>query len=82
MSNMHAQTWIKTMLLTAAVYPLTCFGIGLVLNTIAIFQGSLAAIPFGTMVVRAHCCSVSGTQDRAPLLHGRWTLGTQERCSP
>jgi transmembrane 9 superfamily protein 3 len=45
------KTWIKTMLLTAAVYPLACFGIGFVLNTIAIFQGSLAAIPFGTMVV-------------------------------
>jgi transmembrane 9 superfamily protein 3 len=28
-----------------------CFGIGLVLNTVAIFYGSLAAIPFGTMVV-------------------------------
>lgn len=46
------QFWIKTMLLTAAVYPLSCFGIGFVLNTIAIFQHSLAAVPFGTMVVR------------------------------
>jgi Endomembrane protein 70 len=47
-----SQFWIKTMLLTAAVYPLSCFGIGFVLNTIAIFQHSLAAVPFGTMVVR------------------------------
>jgi Endomembrane protein 70 len=56
-SCLCAQFWIKTMLLTAAVYPLSCFGIGFVLNTIAIFQHSLAAVPFGTMVVRmfSHC---------------------------
>lgn len=45
------------MLLTSAVYPLTCFGIGFVLNTIAIFQRSLAAVPFGTMVVRMPRCT-------------------------
>ncbi|CAA7400333.1 unnamed protein product [Spirodela intermedia] len=43
--------WIRTMALTASLFPFTCFGIGFVLNTIAIFYGSLAAIPFGTMVV-------------------------------
>ena len=46
------------MLLTAAVYPLSCFCIGFILNTIAIFQHSLAAVPFGTMVVRQ---AVSGS---------------------
>jgi transmembrane 9 superfamily protein 3 len=50
-SRSDGKFWIKTMLLTAAVYPLSCFGIGFVLNTIAIFQHSLAAVPFGTMVV-------------------------------
>lgn len=45
------KSWIKSMILTASLFPFLCFGIGLVLNTIAIFYGSLAAIPFGTMVV-------------------------------
>lgn len=39
------------MILTASLFPFMCFGIGLILNTIAIFYRSLAAIPFGTMVV-------------------------------
>lgn len=39
------------MILTASLFPFTCFGIGFILNTIAIFYRSLAAIPFGTMVV-------------------------------
>ena len=39
------------MILTASLFPFLCFGIGFLLNTIAIFYGSLAAIPFGTMVV-------------------------------
>lgn len=39
------------MILTASLFPFICFGVGLILNTIAIFYGSLAAIPFGTMVV-------------------------------
>ena len=43
--------WIKCMILTASLFPFLCFGIGFVLNTVAIFYGSLAAIPFGTMVV-------------------------------
>ncbi|KAJ8768156.1 hypothetical protein K2173_021096 [Erythroxylum novogranatense] len=43
--------WIKSMILTASLFPFMCFGIGFILNTIAIFYGSLAAIPFGTMVV-------------------------------
>ncbi|KFM22905.1 Transmembrane 9 superfamily member 3 [Auxenochlorella protothecoides] len=43
--------WIRTMLLTATVFPLTCFSIAAVLNTIAIFYSSLAAVPFGSIVV-------------------------------
>ncbi|KAK7246879.1 hypothetical protein RIF29_41749 [Crotalaria pallida] len=43
--------WIKSMILTASLFPFMCFGIGFILNTVAIFYGSLAAIPFGTMVV-------------------------------
>jgi transmembrane 9 superfamily member 3 len=39
------------MILTASLFPFMCFGIGLALNMIAIFYRSLAAIPFGTMVV-------------------------------
>ena len=39
------------MILTASLFPFACFGVGFILNTIAIFYGTLAAIPFGTMVV-------------------------------
>ena len=49
--NMAGKNWIKAMILTASLFPFLCFSIGLVLNTIAIFYRSLAAIPFGTMVV-------------------------------
>ncbi|MCO5591009.1 hypothetical protein L7F22_044985 [Adiantum nelumboides] len=43
--------WIKSMLLTASLFPFTCFGIAFILNFVAISYRSLAAIPFGTMVV-------------------------------
>ena len=49
--NLAGNSWIKSMILTASLFPFMCFGIGFILNTIAIFYGSLAAIPFGTMVV-------------------------------
>lgn len=45
------KNWIQAMILTASLFPFMCFSIGLALNTIAIFYRSLAAIPFGTMVV-------------------------------
>jgi transmembrane 9 superfamily protein 3 len=48
---LSGKNWIKSMILTASLFPFMCFGIGFILNTIAIFYGSLAAIPFGTMVV-------------------------------
>ncbi|KAL2231420.1 UNVERIFIED_CONTAM: Transmembrane 9 superfamily member 1 [Sesamum indicum] len=50
-SRHGGKNWIKSMILTASLFPFLCFGIGFILNTIAIFYGSLAAIPFGTMVV-------------------------------
>lgn len=50
-SRSGGKSWIKSMILTASLFPFLCFGIGFVLNTVAIFYGSLAAIPFGTMVV-------------------------------
>lgn len=50
-SRSGGKKWIKSMILTASLFPFMCFSIGFVLNTIAIFYGSLAAIPFGTMVV-------------------------------
>lgn len=50
-SRNDGKHWIKLMALTASLFPFMCFGIGFVLNIIAIFYGSLAAIPFGTMVV-------------------------------
>ncbi|URE48549.1 transmembrane 9 superfamily member [Musa troglodytarum] len=50
-SRNGGKSWIKAMILTASLFPFLCFGIGFMLNTIAIFYGSLAAIPFGTMVV-------------------------------
>ena len=39
------------MLLTAGLFPLTVFGIAFGLNLIAIGYHSLAAVPFGSMVV-------------------------------
>ncbi|KAJ3675209.1 hypothetical protein LUZ60_004251 [Juncus effusus] len=50
-SRHGGKNWIKAMILTACLFPLTWFSIGLSLNTVAILYGSLAAIPFGTMVV-------------------------------
>ncbi|KAG9132545.1 hypothetical protein Leryth_008477 [Lithospermum erythrorhizon] len=50
-SRNGGKSWIKSMILTASLFPFLCFGIGFALNTVAIFYGSLAAIPFGTMVV-------------------------------
>ncbi|KAI9082458.1 hypothetical protein K1719_035601 [Acacia pycnantha] len=50
-SRNGGKSWIKSMILAASLFPFMCFGIGFILNTIAIFYGSLAAIPFGTMVV-------------------------------
>eukprot|EP00850_Spirogloea_muscicola_P016317 SM000131S26747 [mRNA] locus=s131:285974:290027:+ [translate_table: standard] len=50
-SRNDGKHWIKSMLLTASLFPFTCFAIGFALNTVAIFYHSLAAIPFGTMVV-------------------------------
>lgn len=42
--------WIRTTLLTAMLFPGLCFGIAFMLNTIAIFYHSLAAVPFGYIV--------------------------------
>ncbi|KAJ3671656.1 hypothetical protein LUZ60_007735 [Juncus effusus] len=50
-SRNSGKTWIKAMILTASLFPVLCFSIGFALNTIAIFYHSLAAIPFGTMLV-------------------------------
>uniref|UniRef100_A0A5B7A0L3 Transmembrane 9 superfamily member n=1 Tax=Davidia involucrata TaxID=16924 RepID=A0A5B7A0L3_DAVIN len=50
-SRNGGKNWIKSMIFSASLFPFMCFGIGFILNTIAIFYGSLAAIPFGTMVV-------------------------------
>jgi hypothetical protein len=49
--SVAGKNWIKAMVLTASLFPFLCFSIGFTLNTIAIFYRSLAAIPFGTMVV-------------------------------
>ncbi|XP_009788011.1 transmembrane 9 superfamily member 1 [Nicotiana tabacum] len=50
-SRNAGENWIKSMVLTASLFPFVCFGIGFILNIIAIFYGSLLAIPFGTIVV-------------------------------
>jgi len=42
--------WIKCMVLTATLFPGVCFGIAFLLDFIAIGYGSLASIPFGTMI--------------------------------
>ncbi|XP_060216927.1 transmembrane 9 superfamily member 1-like [Lycium barbarum] len=50
-SRNAGENWIKSMVLTASLFPFLCFGIGFILNTIAIYYGSIAAIPLGTIVV-------------------------------
>ena len=50
-SRYDGRAWIQTMLLTANLFPLTVAAIAFTLNTIAIFYHSLAAVPFGTIVV-------------------------------
>lgn len=50
-ARQDGKNWISTMLMTANFFPVTCFGIAFVLNTIAIFYRSLAAVPFGSIVV-------------------------------
>lgn len=50
-SRNDGRAWIQTMLLTANLFPLTVAAIAFTLNTIAIFYHSLAAVPFGTIVV-------------------------------
>lgn len=50
-SRNDGRSWIQTMLLTANLFPLTVATIAFILNTIAIFYHSLAAVPFGTIVV-------------------------------
>ncbi len=42
----EGRSWIKVMLLTASLFPGVCFAIASILNTIAIFYHSLAAVPF------------------------------------
>ncbi|CAI9756790.1 unnamed protein product [Fraxinus pennsylvanica] len=50
-SRHGGKNWINSTVLTASLFPFLCFGIGFMLNTIAIFYRSLAAILFGTMVI-------------------------------
>jgi len=45
------RAWIRTMLFTGNLFPVTVASIAFVLNTVAIFYQSLAAVPFGSIVV-------------------------------
>lgn len=45
------RNWIRTMLLTALLFPGACFAVAFSLNTIAIFYHSLAAVPFGARLL-------------------------------
>ena len=46
------QSWIKTMIITATLFPGTCVGSVFLMNFVAWGYRSSQAIPFGTMV----CC--------------------------
>lgn len=41
----EGKSWIQTMLLTAGIFPVSCFAIAFVLNTIAIFYQARACAP-------------------------------------
>jgi len=45
------KNWIKTMLLTAGIFPGICFLVAFVLDWIAIGYSSLSSIPIGTMII-------------------------------
>uniref|UniRef100_A0A061RAB8 Transmembrane 9 superfamily member n=1 Tax=Tetraselmis sp. GSL018 TaxID=582737 RepID=A0A061RAB8_9CHLO len=49
----EGKAWIRAMLLTAGFYPGITMAIAFALNIVAIFYHSLAAVPFGTMVIIA-----------------------------
>jgi len=46
----EGKNWIKCMIITAIIFPVTCFCIAIYLDFIAMAYESLASIPFGTMV--------------------------------
>eukprot|EP00824_Muranothrix_gubernata_P003219 TRINITY_DN13943_c0_g1_i1.p1 TRINITY_DN13943_c0_g1~~TRINITY_DN13943_c0_g1_i1.p1 ORF type:complete len:589 (-),score=101.66 TRINITY_DN13943_c0_g1_i1:1136-2902(-) len=50
-SQAGGRSWIRVMVLTALFYPAVCFTIAFVLNFVAIAYHSLAALPFGSIVV-------------------------------
>ncbi|KAI8467088.1 MAG: hypothetical protein J3K34DRAFT_524003 [Monoraphidium minutum] len=50
-ASMDGRSWMRGMVLTAVLFPGVCSGIAFLLNTIAIAYGSLAAVPFGYIVV-------------------------------
>lgn len=50
-ARMEGKSWIQGMVLTASLFPGVVFGIAFILNTIAIMYGSLAAVPFGYIVI-------------------------------
>ena len=50
-SKHDGRSWIRAMLLTANLFPLTVAAIAFTLNTIAIFYQSMAEVPFGTILV-------------------------------
>eukprot|EP00878_Enallax_costatus_P020814 GHUV01022014.1.p1 GENE.GHUV01022014.1~~GHUV01022014.1.p1 ORF type:complete len:431 (+),score=66.41 GHUV01022014.1:154-1446(+) len=50
-ARMEGKGWIQAMVLTATLLPGVVFGITFILNTIAIVYGSLAAVPFGYIVI-------------------------------
>ncbi|XP_060216919.1 transmembrane 9 superfamily member 1-like isoform X2 [Lycium barbarum] len=50
-SRNAGENWVKSMVLTASLFPFLCFGIGFIVNTIAIIYGSIAAIPLGTIII-------------------------------
>lgn len=47
----QGESWIKTMILTAGLFPGIVFGLGFLLNFVAISYGSLAAIPFTSILI-------------------------------
>lgn len=50
-SRNDGKTWILTMLLTGTLFPTMCLSIAFVLNFIAIGYHSLAAVPFGSILI-------------------------------
>lgn len=50
-TRLDGRLWVRAMLLSACLFPASVFAVVSVLNFVAVIYGSLAALPFGLIVL-------------------------------